>query len=322
MSKSRAPRKRSTRTRTTKRKVVGKCVIPPRVPDEALNQFAFKRNDEEAQQIADYVEWQSRKDKEHVTFLEKVQTEFVFGQAHDCWNVHTNKSQWWVITGPTNLYSQALFPSLDYTLSFHIGLMARVSAAHKGTEDDRLADRMAAAFRRWEQAAEALDQSTESEEVQAVGMRCREALLAFIRSASNPRMLPSGEESPPQASNFIRWSELIAETVAQGSKNERLRGYLKGLAKESWQLVSWLTHAVDTTRDDGMIALNATHATLEAFGAALLRHERQTPERCGRCGSLKLIVLYRPELQVDGAVCQSCGWEKLPTEDPDAPETN
>ncbi len=311
--------KRSARTKANERKVVGKCVIPPRVPDEVLNQFAFKRNDKEAQQIADYVEWQSRKDNEHVTFLEKIQTEFVFGQAHDCWNVHTNKSQWWVITGPTNLYSQALFPSLDYTLSFHIGLMARVSAAHKGTEDDRLADRMAAAFRRWEQAAEALDQSTESEEVQAVGMRCREALLAFIRSASSPSMVPNGEERP-QASNFIRWSELIAETVAQGRENERIRGYLKGLAKESWQLLGWLTHAANATRGDGMIALNATHATLEAFGAALLRHERQTPDRCGRCGSLKLIVLYRPELQVDGAVCQSCGWEKLPTEQPDAPE--
>jgi hypothetical protein len=38
-----------------------------------------------------------------------------------------------VVTSPTNLYSQALMPSLDYTLSFHIGLMARV-AAQRGPE--------------------------------------------------------------------------------------------------------------------------------------------------------------------------------------------
>ena len=100
------------------------------------------------------------------------------------------------------------------------------------------------------------------------------------------------------------------------------RSYLKSLAKESWQLVSWLTHAANATRGDGLIALNATHTTLEAFGAALLRHERETPERCGRCGSLRLIVLYRPELQADGAVCQSCGWEKLPTGEPDASDEN
>lgn len=32
-----------------------------------------------------------------------------------------------MITNPTNLYSQAFMPSLDYTLSFHIGFMARVA---------------------------------------------------------------------------------------------------------------------------------------------------------------------------------------------------
>jgi hypothetical protein len=61
------------------------CLIPPRVSTEALNQFAFKRSDDEASQIAEYVEWQSRKDKERVTYLAKVQTEYVLGEAHHCW---------------------------------------------------------------------------------------------------------------------------------------------------------------------------------------------------------------------------------------------
>ena len=100
---------------------------------------------------------------------------------------------------------ESLFAGIVPEFGLHALLSHWVDGAsqcgNKGTEDDRLADRMAAAFRRWEQAAEALDQSTESDEVQAVGMRCREGLLAFIRSASSPRMPPSGEESP-QASNF------------------------------------------------------------------------------------------------------------------------
>lgn len=33
--------------------------------------------------------------------------------------------RWWVITNPTNLYSHYEFPSADYTLSFHIGVVAR-----------------------------------------------------------------------------------------------------------------------------------------------------------------------------------------------------
>jgi hypothetical protein len=188
------------------------------VADEVLKHFKYKGSDEEAKQIIDYVEWQSRKDKEHVTFLEKVQTEYVLGQAHDCWNVHTNKSQWWVITGPTNLYSQALFPSLDYTISFHLGLMLRLTSKRTGTEDARLGDRLATAFRRWEQAAEALDESKESEEVQAVGMRCRETLLAFVRSVATREMVPP-EEEEAQASNFVDWSGLIANSIAPGSHN-------------------------------------------------------------------------------------------------------
>jgi hypothetical protein len=156
------------------------CIIPPRVPDEVLNRFTIGRNEHEADRIAGYVEWQCSKDKERVTYLEKVQTEHVFGAPYDCWNVRTDKERYWVITNPTNLYSQELFPSLDYTLSFHIGLMARVQSQRTGTKDDRVGDRLAAAFRRWEQAAEALDTSTESEDVQAVGMRCRECLIAFV----------------------------------------------------------------------------------------------------------------------------------------------
>jgi len=123
---------------------------------------------------------------------------------------------------PTNLYSQELFPSLDYTLSFHIGLMARVQARRKGSKDDRVGDRLAAAFRRWEQAAEALDTSSESEEVQAVGMRCRECLITFARTAATPAMVPDGQ-GPPKAADVLHWSELIADTVASGSRAAEIR---------------------------------------------------------------------------------------------------
>jgi hypothetical protein len=84
------------------------------------------------------VDWQSRNDDEHVTFLEKVQTEYVLGNAHDCWDVRTDKAQYWVITGPRNLYSQASFPRLDYTISFHLGLMLRLQTKRTGTQDPRL----------------------------------------------------------------------------------------------------------------------------------------------------------------------------------------
>lgn len=317
------PRRKTTNNGKTPKKQPSRKeghLIPPRVPDEVLQDFTYKGTDEEAQSIVEYVEWQSRKDRDRVTFLEKVQTEYVLGEAHDCWNVQTKQRRWWVITNPTNLYSQELFPSLDYTITFHLGLMLRLSTKRKGTEDDRLGDRLATAFRRWEQAAEALDQSKESEDIQAVGMRCRETLLAFIRQVANPKMVASGQETP-QTSNFVGWSALIADTIAPGGSNERVRGYLKAIAKEGWQFVSWLTHGTHATRFDGIMALDATHALLEAYGAALLRYERQAVDRCERCGSLQLIAIYDPEFQRDGAKCLSCGWELEASTDKDVSKT-
>src|SRR3546814_1175773 len=95
-----------------------------------------------SREIVDYIEWQCNKKREHeleetgntelveefVQHAEKIKTERVMGTDYSVWDVHTNLNRWWVITNPTNLYSQVLMPSLDYTLSFHIGLMARVQA--------------------------------------------------------------------------------------------------------------------------------------------------------------------------------------------------
>jgi hypothetical protein len=140
------------------------------------------------------------------------------------WNVRTDKERYWVITGPTNLYSQELFRVLTIRFSFQIGLMARVQAQRKGTDDDRLAKRLAEAFRRWEQAADALEHSEEDEEVQAVGMRRRECLIAFIGSLATTSMVPDGEEQP-KAADFIHWSER-SQTRFPADRPARRFGYL------------------------------------------------------------------------------------------------
>lgn len=298
---------RSTRA-TRKRTNLDDHMIPPPVTDRALNQFKLDpENEHQARHVKEYVEWQSARDKESVTYVEKVKTENVLGANYDCWHVRTDKDQYWVITHPMNLYSQTMFPSLDYTLSFHIGLMARLQSKRKGTPDERMGDLLAAAFRRWEQAAEALDASTESEEVQAVGMRCRECLIAFAKLAAEPEMVPPGAEAP-KAADFLHWSELIADAIAAGSRMAEVRGYLKSLARTTWQLASWLTHAANAVRYDGLLTVDATYAVLNAYGAALLRHVRPAPDRCPRCNSVRVRVIDDPESESGSAVaCESCG---------------
>jgi hypothetical protein len=52
-----------------------------------------------------------------VEFLQKVYTENVLNHQHQVWDVHTNVDRWWVITNPTNLYSQQQFPNMDLAVT-------------------------------------------------------------------------------------------------------------------------------------------------------------------------------------------------------------
>jgi hypothetical protein len=288
------------------------CVIPPAFPRQAIGAFVLKRSDGEERSVREYVEWQARGEK--VTHAEKITTERLWDRRLDAWDVRTDKDRYWVITDPTNLYSQELFPSLDYTISFHVGVMERVRARRAPPVIDQEKRRLAAAWRRWTQAAQALDAADEAEEFQAVGMRCRECLLEFVRALAADRMVPPGVPRPKRG-DFIGWSELIAEALAPGESFKELRSYLKSTARGTWQLVSWLTHAVNATRLDGDVAVRGTETVLVAYSGARLRQERGGIDRCPECRSYRLRGEYRPDLDIDPpylTACDGCGWVEQP----------
>ncbi|MGB2676131.1 MAG: hypothetical protein WAN12_03510 [Candidatus Acidiferrum sp.] len=56
-------------------------------------------------------------------------------------------------------------------------------------------------------------------------MKCRECLIQLTRSLAKSEMVPAGED-PPQRSDFIPWSELIANAITGGASAERVRGHL------------------------------------------------------------------------------------------------
>lgn len=292
------------------------CVIPEPVPAEALEKLNLKQTAfDGAQEIRDYVEWQSP--EERVSYVEKISSERIFSTEYETWDVHTTGERYWVITNPTNLYSQRLFPSADYTLSFHVGLMARVNARREARANEPERDRLSVAWRRWSQAGESLDRAHEAEDFQAVGMRCRECLITLVREIADESMIPENGEVP-KIGDFIHWTELVANTVASGARAAAIRGYLKTTAKETWQLVNWLTHAANAGRFDAELALEATHATMVAFGAVVLRHERGTPDRCPECSSYQLTTRFLPDLDPSGYgdVCSACGWIASPSNAP------
>lgn len=292
------------------------CTIPPELPKKQLHKLMFRHSEEEAQGIRDYVEWQSRRNKAKVLHAEKVASERVMGRDYDVWDVHTNEkidNRWWVITSPTNLYSQRLMPSMDYVLSFHIGLMLRVDAHREpvGTEAEQ--ELLLVTSRKLVQAGEALDEADEAEEFQAVGMQCRECLLALVRELTEDGQFDEAGELPKK-SDFRAWADRIAGVVAAGGSAERVRSYLKKISDETWQLTNWLTHAANATRPDAALAFAATENVIASFVPMVLRAKIDAPERCGRCKSYKLTVDWRPKIGVTGEYvmrCEACGAQAL-----------
>lgn len=73
--------KRTYKTRKAKRAdEPSSHIIPGPVSDDALNLFKLDpENRHEAKRIAEYVEWQCAKDKEKVTYIEKIKSENVLG---------------------------------------------------------------------------------------------------------------------------------------------------------------------------------------------------------------------------------------------------
>lgn len=286
-------------------------IIPGRPPDVVLNEALIEKGDYRAEDIRRYVDSQTPSN-ENVTFLEYIKTERVLNEVHECWNVHTNKAKYWVITNLTNLYSHDQFPSLDYTITFHVGLRLRMTSDGPSGPRYESATHFASVFRRLDQISDQLETSEEVEDFQAVGMKCRECLVEFVDAMRQALEMPPIEEAPKD-SDFIHWSQIFAEELAHGSSRAEIRGYLRTVSKSTWQLVSWLTHARGASAEDGEMALNAVGTILTFFLAQTIRKERGRPDTCKQCKSLKLYSAFNPDHDPCYIhVCQSCGWSEFP----------
>lgn len=290
------------------------CTIPKPASIAAIQKVALKEPDHQRDEITDYVEWQLNKGADtpyKVTHLERIKSEVVFGTKHEVWDVHTDEpGRWWVITEPTNLYSQHEFPSLDYTLSFHVGVMARIGARDAKRAPPARKNRLRSTWRRWETAAEAIDLGSEAEDFQAVGMRCRETLVSLVKVLQNDVKLPEGTETP-KAADFVTWFSHIAQHFARGARNEHIRSYLKTTSREAWQLVNWLTHTSKASLLEAHLALDATSHLLEMISLVVIQSESAAPQTCPKCNSYRIVAVYEPDLGIDPpyvSLCESCDW--------------
>lgn len=284
------------------------CIVPSHpVPAEELDRYSVGRDPHSEQDIANYVEAEAQ--DETVLHVEKIKQEIVLGTLHEIWDVTTDKDRFWVVTNPTNLYSQRHFPSLDYTLSFHIGLMMRLQSRSSGASAEEPTP-FEEVFRRQEQAKNHHDSAVEAEDYQAVGMQLRECLISLV-GVLRRRIQLRPDIERPQDANFVAWSALLMNELCRGNRNKELRHYLKNTAKETWQLVNWLTHDRNANKIASSIAIHACGTVVGHFFQVLEREKADDTEQCPLCRSRDIRTHFDISIEPDGdyyLTCGACNW--------------
>ena len=283
------------------------------IPSAALEKYTLGHDPHDEAEISDYVNGQCRGD-ETVQYVERIKTEFVTGERYDVWDVHTDKQRWWVLTNLTNLYPQAHFPSLDYTLSFHIGLMHRMQSRDGQPRGGHDPDPFAEVMRRRDEIADLIVEAVEADEFQSAAMRLRECLITLIAAVRRRLDLPTAADQPKDA-DVSGWNEVLINHFCPGEPNKVLRQYLKATADRTWQLVSWLTHDRDANKTEAIIAHEAVGVMIGNFIQLVIRDRVDLVAVCPSCSSRNVRSYYDIEIPPDGAYyqrCRSCDWSDHP----------
>ncbi|MBZ5616921.1 MAG: hypothetical protein LAO23_23220 [Acidobacteriia bacterium] len=270
--------------------------------------------EEEIQHVTNYVK--SEAPDLTVQFVQKVYSENVLNVMHDVWDVHTNVDRWWVITAPMNLYSQDQFPNMDLALTFHIGLCLRIPRSDRQKLSDLPVEPFAEAYRYLREANDALTQASEVADYQSIGVRCREAMLAFIKAAQT--VIPwTSKEEPPKKADLKAWADHICSVALAGAAHDDRRHLFKTLLESAWKFTNWLTHSKSSRWHDAEAAIATTENAISLATSAVILHVRGVPEQCPSCGSHRLSPQrgYRedlPDVEWERPTCDKCGWTGSP----------
>jgi hypothetical protein len=253
---------------------------------------------------------------EAVELVQKVYSERVHSTTHDIWDVHTDRGRWWVITNPTNLYSQTQFPNMDLALTFHVGLCLRIPRSDRPALGDLQVEPLVSCWRAMDEAKAELDRAQEVEDFQTIGVRCRESLLTLIHVAQDRIQVAEGQERPKR-SDFRAWSELLADALLAGPSHKEHRSLLKSSSEAAWGFSNWLTHAREAVFNDAQAAFDSTEHAMSLLTTALIQHLRGVPDRCPSCGSLRLsperaFDPNAPDDLYERPACQKCSWRGTP----------
>lgn len=260
-------------------------------------------------------------DLDGIKFMQVEQTFRDLGTEIYVWNVKTDESSWWVVEGdgaPMNLYSQdANYFSADEAYSFHMGITQRLNARHhkefKHVIDELPLDidRVKSISRRLNLAAQELNQITGPEDIQSIGLTCRESLieLAAALVKDNPDIL---NENNLKAADFKGIAESVISIYAQGKSNSKLRRRCRLMSEFAWDHSSEIVHSPNKNIPDAKICLLFTCSVVSIFQNLYLKHLGFDAEpKCGECKSLDYEFIETQDDSILIMKCNSCGHDEI-----------
>jgi hypothetical protein len=130
-----------------------------------------------------------------------------------------------------------------------------------------------------------MNSADDAEDFQAVGVKCREALLTLVRENRDASWI--GEVAdPPKGDDLKGWMAIFASRLLA---DRRQRAYLTDVTDKTWDLAVSLQHDTNATPLDAEWTLDAVRHLLSSFMLARMKHERGAPARRPRCGSYRLV---------------------------------
>lgn len=241
------------------------------------------------------------------------------GLEINVWNVKAEASSWWVVEGervPMNLYSQdANYFSADEAYSFHMGISQRLQAQHhldfKHIIDELPLDidRIKSISRRLNIAAQALNNISGSEDIQSIGLTCRESLieLARVLTEDNPNIL---KENNLKAADFKGIAKAVIAIYAIGNRNSSLRKHCRSMAEMAWDYSSEIVHSPNRNIPDAKICLLFTCSVVSIFQNLFFKFLGFDSEpKCPECKSMDFELLPTENEHLLIFQCNSCGQE-------------
>ncbi|HCE4545015.1 TPA: hypothetical protein NGR73_001337 [Vibrio parahaemolyticus] len=267
------------------------------------------------QRIESYLSGQGIKG---IKFIQVEQTFTDMGGEIHVWNVKTKvDGSWWVVEGegvPMNLYTQNEFYfSADEAYSFHLGISQRLQAQHhlefKHVIDEVPLDieHVKSISRRLNNAAVALNDVSAPEDLQAIGLTCRESLieLAGVLANDNPNLL---EEKGLKSADFKGIAREVIAIYAPGKSNSKLRKRSRDVMEAAWDHSSEIVHSPNKNIPDAKICLLLTCSAVSLIQNLFLKFLGFDNEpKCSVCKSMDFEILVAEDNDDALFSCNSCG---------------